>query len=155
MMIQDLARILTRRQQTLAIAESCTGGLLCHTLTNIPGSSRFFVLGVIAYANDAKRRILGVRSSTVKKHGAVSKETAIEMAQGVRRIGSSSIGIGITGIAGPAGGSRLKPVGTVFISVSIASRAYFKKFHFKGPRASVKSQATTAAFNLLRECLRP
>lgn len=156
MLNQEIARILTRRRQTLSIAESCTGGLLSHMITNIPGSSRFFILGIIAYANAAKRHVLGVRSCTIKEHGAVSKETAMEMAQGVKRLGQSSIGIGITGIAGPAGGSRLKPVGTVFISVALgphASRAYFKKFHFRGHRASIKKQATTAALKLLRECL--
>jgi nicotinamide-nucleotide amidase len=153
MATQEIAHILIRRGQTLSIAESCTGGLISHTLTNIPGSSRFFVLGVIAYANVAKHKILGIRLSTIKKHGAVSKETAMEMAQGVRRISRSSIGIGITGIAGPTGGSRLKPIGTVFVSVATGSRAYFKKFRFKGPRASVKKQAATAALELLRECL--
>ena len=150
---KDVARAFMRRKKTLAIAESCTGGLIADALTDLPGSSRFFVLGVIAYANDAKQRVLGVRSSTIKDHGAVSKETALEMACGVRRLGRSHVGIGVTGIAGPGGGTRLKPVGTVFISVCAGSRVYFKKFRFRGGRLTVKKQAKTAALRLLKECL--
>lgn len=155
MIAQEIARILVKRRLTLATAESCTGGLLAHTLTNIPGSSRFFVSGVIAYANQAKEKLLGVRASTIRRHGAVSQETAIEMALGVKRAARSSVGVGITGIAGPGGGTRLKPVGTVFISVCLGRHAYFKKFFFGGTRVKIKEAARTAALKLLKDCLRP
>lgn len=145
--------LLAKKNLTLAVAESCTGGLLSDSLTNIPGSSHAFLLGVVAYSNTAKAKVLGVSARALRDHGAVSKETALEMASGVRHIGASHIGIGLTGIAGPGGGSSAKPVGTVFIAISLGHHAYFKRFHFKGTRLSIKSQAKNAALRLLKECL--
>lgn len=150
---RSIISLLISKNLTVAVAESCTGGLLAHTLTNVPGSSRAFLLGVVAYADSAKMKVLGVPARTLHEHGAVSKETALEMAIRVRHTAGSHIGIGVTGIAGPGGAIPLKPVGTVFIAVSVGHRAYFKKFQFKGPRLSIKNQAKDAALRLLKECL--
>jgi nicotinamide-nucleotide amidase len=113
-----IVRQLTERHQTLALAESCTGGLVANRITNVPGASAVLRAGVVAYSNDAKVKFLGVKPETLAAHGAVSRETAVEMAEGVRAATGATFGIGITGIAGPSGGSEEKPVGTVFIALA-------------------------------------
>jgi PncC family amidohydrolase len=118
-------------------------------LTNIAGASAYFLLGIIAYDNRAKTQILKVPVSLFKNHGAVSKQVAAAMAQGVRRILNTSIGLSVTGIAGPGGGSKSKPVGLVFMAVSTTKRTIVKKFLFKGTRVAVKNQACQAALKLL------
>lgn len=110
--------LLKAKGWCVATAESCTAGLVSHLLTNIPGSSTFFVGGVVAYANAVKQALLGVSAACLAVHGAVSRETALAMAQGVRRLLHSDVGVAITGIAGPDGGTAAKPVGTVFVAVS-------------------------------------
>jgi len=152
-MTSRVARLFIRKKWTLAVAESCTGGLITHSLTNIPGSSRYLRGGLIAYANDLKQHILGVAPKTMRRHGAVSQETALEMALGVRRVMQSDAGLAVTGIAGPGGGTPSKPVGTVFIACSTGQRTYFKKFHFTGCRRSVKEKTRRAALSFLLECL--
>lgn len=151
---KTLARILARKKLTIAVAESCTGGLISHSLTNIPGSSAYFLLGVVAYANEAKQKLLNVSAETIRKHGAVSKETALELAVNVKHLAGANIGLGITGIAGPGGGEPSKPVGTVFIAASIGHNMYFKKFVFSGNRLKIKDLAKDAALKLLLTCLR-
>ncbi len=153
MIEHTVAHILTRKKLTLSIAESCTGGLVSHSLTNIAGSSKFFICGISAYSNETKIKILGVSADTIKKHGAVSKETALELANNVRHLTKTNVGIGITGIAGPGGASAIKPVGTVFIAIAVGHHEYFKKFLFKGSRTKIKTQAKDAALYLLKECL--
>lgn len=148
-----IAEALTEKKLTIAVAESCTGGLISSSLTNIPGSSKYFMFGIVAYSNDVKIRILHVLEETILKHGAVSKETALEMANNVRHLAKTNIGLGITGIAGPSGGEPLKPVGTVFISVAVGHRLYFKKFIFKGGRLKIRKAATEAALKILFECV--
>jgi len=138
-----------RNGQTLAIAESCTGGLMGALLKNIPGASTFFLLGVVAYDNAAKSRILGVPSALFKKYGAVSAPVAKVMAQGVRKILETDYGLGLTGIAGPGGASKDKPVGLVFIAVSKGSKTIVKKFLFKGTRLAIKKQAAQTALKML------
>ena len=152
-MEQQVAKLLIKRKLTIATAESCTGGLVAHSLTNIPGSSAYFICGIVAYANKAKIKLCGVKPATLKKYGAVSQETALELAKNIRRIGQAHIGLGITGIAGPGGGSSLKPVGTVFIAVTIGPRSLFKKFVFKGNRLRIKILSKDAALKLLLQCL--
>jgi len=152
-MERRIAELFIRKKWTLAVAESCTGGLIAHSLTNVPGSSRFFLGGVIAYANDLKQDILGVLPQTIKKHGAVSQETAIEMALGIRRRTRAHAALAVTGIAGPGGGTPTKPVGTVFIACAAGPHVYFKKFHFVGSRRSIKEKTKRAAFAFLLECL--
>ena len=115
---EAVGRLLAERGLTVAVAESCTGGLIAHRLTNVPGSSRYFLGGVVAYANEVKEGVLGVRSETLRRHGAVSQETALEMARGVRRLLGADIALSATGIAGPAGGTPEKPVGLVYVALA-------------------------------------
>jgi PncC family amidohydrolase len=153
MLEKSIAEILIQKKLTLAVAESCTGGLISDSLTNIPGSSQYFMLGVIAYSNEAKIDILNVSPETIHSRGAVSKEVALELATNVKHLGKANIGLSVTGIAGPGGATPLKPVGTVFISVSIGHNHYFKKFMFSGNRQRIKNQSKDAALKLLLECL--
>lgn len=135
----------------LATAESCTGGLIGHLLTNVAGSSDYYRGGVIAYANEAKTRLLGVNRETLEKFGAVSQEAAIEMARGVRMALSADIAISVTGIAGPSGGSEEKPVGTVWIGLSTPAEEHAWHFLWSGDRLAVKKQSARAALNLLAQ----
>ena len=137
----------------LALAESCTGGLLSSTLTDIPGSSEYFLGSIVAYANGVKRSELGVKEATLKKYGAVSKETAGEMAQGVKKALGADVSAAITGIAGPGGGSPEKPVGLVFIAVSRGRATTVQRFVFKGTRKSIKKQSAEAALSMIAEAL--
>ncbi|UPT72583.1 MAG: CinA family nicotinamide mononucleotide deamidase-related protein [Elusimicrobiota bacterium] len=139
---------------TLCVAESCTGGLLGARLTSVAGSSAWFNGGVIAYANGVKTRALGVKPSLLARHGAVSKECALAMAEGARKFAASSMAISITGIAGPGGGTKAKPVGTVHVAVSGPGRAASARaLLIHGPREQVRSRAASAALVLLKETL--
>lgn len=142
--------LLLKNKKTLGIAESCTGGLIASRITDVPGSSNYFKTAVIAYANEAKRALLGVGPKLLKKYGAVSKEAAVKMAQAAREIAGTDIGLGVTGIAGPAGATRAKPVGLVYIALAAPKKTICKKFHFLGGRIAIKQQASQAALNLLR-----
>jgi nicotinamide-nucleotide amidase len=133
----------------LALAESCTGGLIADRLTNRPGSSVFFLLGIVAYDNRAKSEILGVPATLIKKHGAVSQQVAKAMAQGVRKILKTDYGLAITGIAGPSGGSAQKPVGLVYIAFCTQQKTIIRKFLFKGSRLAIKKQAAQSALKML------
>ena len=148
-----VGRLLAERKLTLAVAESCTGGLLGHRLTNVAGSSAYFEGGVIAYSYDAKERLLGVHHDTLYEHGAVSAEAVIEMARGVRKALGTDIGIGITGIAGPGGGMPGKPVGLVFIALSARNGERVEHFVWDGDREGNKLRSTDAALRMLQEFL--
>jgi len=137
----------------LAVTESSTGGLLGHLITNVPGSSTYFKGGVIAYANEVKEDVLGVSSQTLDTFGAVSKETVIEMARGVRKVLDADIGVAISGIAGPGGGTDEKPVGTTVIGMSALEKETTKLFVFKGNRLDIKTQAAQAAMQLVVDFL--
>ena len=152
-MEQFIVDLLKTHNLTLSTAESCTGGGLGHTITNVPGSSDVFLGGVVAYSNPLKMTLLDVKESTLEKHGAVSKYTAAEMAKGVRKLTGSDIGIGITGIAGPGGGARGKPVGLVFMHLSSAQKEIGIYKIFPGSREMVKSRAINFSLNLVREYL--
>ena len=147
---QKVIQTLRDTRKTLAVAESCTGGLLCHRLTNIPGSSEVFKFGLVAYSNVAKTIFLGVPRTTIRRFGAVSKETAIAMAKGARRKLKSDFGLSITGIAGPTGGSRDKPVGLVYISLAGPRQTKTHRFHFRGNRDAIRQRSVIAALDLLR-----
>ncbi|MEI6437583.1 MAG: CinA family protein [Candidatus Omnitrophota bacterium] len=149
MKTKEIAKILTAKGLKIATAESCTGGLIAHTLTDIPGSSSFFEGGVVAYANAAKTRFLGVPRNLIKDHGAVSKPVAQAMAEGTRQRFKVAIAIATTGIAGPTGGTPEKPVGLVFIALASSTRTIVKKCFFTGSRSSIKSQACQTALGLL------
>jgi len=137
------------KNRTIAIAESCTGGLLSNRLTDIPGISKNLLLSVVAYSNNAKMALLDIPHKMIKRHGAVSAAVAKAMARGVQDLANTNIGVGITGIAGPGGGTKAKPVGLVYIALSTRGKIMHKKCLFKGGRKSVKYQATQAALVLL------
>lgn len=145
---------LKARGLRLACAESCTGGLLSSAITDVPGSSEYFLGSVVAYDNGIKRSLLGVRASTLKAHGAVSKETAREMAEGARKRLGAGISAAVTGIAGPGGGTPGKPVGLVYIAVSKGQRTYARRFVFKGSREAIKARSVKAAMSMLASALR-
>ena len=149
----SISKLLIKKGKTVAVAESCTGGLLTNLLTNISGSSQYLLLGIVAYNNQVKTSLLKIPALLIKRHGAVSTEIAQLMAQNVRRIASSDYGIGITGIAGPLGGTPLKPTGTVFISIATRKKTITKKFHFLGNRLMVKRKTVLKAISILRKLL--
>jgi PncC family amidohydrolase len=140
---------LRARGWTIALGESCTGGLLGHRLTEVPGSSEYFLGGVVAYAYDSKERLLGVRHQTLYDHGAVSRETALEMAHGARVAFGADLGASVTGIAGPAGGLPDKPVGTTWIAVSTRTGDLAERYLWQGDRTSNKESAADAALRLI------
>ncbi len=146
--------ILLKKHLTLSTAESCTGGLIAHKITNIPGASRYFLGGVVAYSNEAKMKILGVSSSTLRVHGAVSEECAAEMAIGVARLFNASVGVSTTGIAGPSGGTKEKPVGLVYIGYYLEGESIVQRHLFNGSREEIKNKIATRALETLNEILR-
>lgn len=150
---EAIGRLLCEHKLTVTTAESCTGGLLAGRLVNVPGISENFKEGYITYANEAKEKLLGVSHRTLREHGAVSEETAREMAQGVRRAAGADIGIGITGIAGPDGGTEEKPVGLVYIGCCFREQTYVRRFIFTGNRSKVRESAVAKALTLLRETI--
>ncbi len=145
---KKLGRLLLKKNLSLSICESCTGGMLGAIITSIPGSSEYFKGGIIAYSNEIKNKIVGVKASTLKKFGAVSKETAKEMAQGVKNLIGSDIGISITGIAGPGGGTKTKPVGLVYIGMAKGKKVKVEKNIFSGNRQQIRKKACINALKL-------
>ena len=131
-MLEDVANLLKKRGLKIAVAESCTGGLIAHTLTNVPGSSQYFDRGIISYSNRAKVELLGVKRETLEKYGAVSRQTAEEMAIGIRERARVDMGIATTGIAGPRGGTKEKPVGLVYITLTSEAYLQTQRFIFAG-----------------------
>lgn len=149
---QVVGRLLTERHETLAVAESCTGGLIANQLTDVPGSSEYFLFAGVTYANAAKMKVLGVSPETLETHGAVSEETVREMAAGARRVAGATYGLATSGIAGPTGGSDLKPVGTVCIGLATAATVRARRLRFPfGQRLLNKTIFAAAALDLLRE----
>lgn len=148
-----IVSLLRSSKATVATAESCSGGLLSHRLTNVPGSSDVFVGGVVAYSNTLKVRGLGVSEATLQTHGAVSQETAVEMAAGVRERLRSKWGVAITGVAGPGGGTDEKPVGLVYIAVADGTATHPERYQFIGSREVVKMRSAQAALTVLRQGL--
>jgi len=151
---EEVGRLLRSKGLTVSVAESCTGGRLGNMLTDVPGSSDYFLGGVISYSNDAKVSLLGVNSKTLKVKGAVSEEVAIQMAAGARTKLGADIGIGITGIAGPAGGTPAKPVGLVYVAVSSLVSSECSRNVFRGSRSSIKDQSARKALEMLGEFLK-
>jgi nicotinamide-nucleotide amidase len=144
---------LAEKGHTVALAESCTGGYISHRITRIAGSSAYYYGGVVTYSNEAKMAYLGVRADTLKRHGAVSRETAEEMSAAIRERSGASIGLSVTGIAGPAGGSSEKPVGTVWISICQEHLHEARPFRFHGRREQIIFAASEAALKWLCESL--
>jgi nicotinamide-nucleotide amidase len=150
---QAVGQCLQARGMMLAVAESCTGGLLGHRLTGVSGSSAFFERGVVVYSNRAKEELLGVPSEILRTHGAVSAPCAEAMVRGICQRSGAACGLSITGIAGPDGGTPSKPVGTVFIGLAVAGAVAARHFRFAGGRAAVKWQSSQMALDMLRRAL--
>jgi nicotinamide-nucleotide amidase len=152
----DLAAVVLDRCRAmklkLAVAESCTGGMLGERVTSVPGSSDVFLGGVIAYHNDIKKTLLGVRAEDLERYGAVSEEVALQMATGVRERTGADVGVSVTGIAGPGGGTPEKPVGLVWIAIH-SSDAKARRFHVVGDRAEIRQRAAQAALEMVRRTL--
>ncbi len=147
------AELLTQLNLHLATAESCTGGLIGHRITNIPGSSNYYLGGLVAYANQLKTTQLGVNTQTLERYGAVSRETVLEMARGVRIALSADIGLSVSGIAGPGGGTPEKPVGLTWIGLSAENYEQAWSYLWSGSRLQIKQQAADKALELLVEYL--
>lgn len=151
MIEKKLIERLTAAKRTLAVAESCTGGMLGARITSVEGSSACFAGGVISYSNQLKQDLLGVSPRLIEEFGAVSEQVAGAMAEGVCRVACSDCGVGITGIAGPGGGSAGKPVGLVYIGLAGGGHTVVKKFVFNGTRSEVREAAVEAALKMLMD----
>ena len=147
---RGIVHLLTKRKETLALAESCTGGFIANQITNVSGASKMFKGGIVAYSNEAKEKFLGVRAETLKKHGAVSKEVAAEMADGARKQLGTDYAIAVTGIAGPTGGTKDKPTGTVFIAVAGSSCTVVERHLNRFSREKFKEVTAQQALELLK-----
>jgi PncC family amidohydrolase len=151
---EAVGKFLVRQGLTLVTAESCTGGLVSHRITNVPGSSAYYLGGFVAYANEVKEAVLGVRRETLMAHGAVSEETACEMAEGARRQTGADIGISVTGICGPTGGTPAKPVGLTYIALAAADTVRCEQYVWQGDRLVNKEQSAEAALQLIQAYLK-
>jgi nicotinamide-nucleotide amidase len=138
---------------SLSVAESCTGGLIAHRLTEVPGSSNYFMEGVVTYSNESKTRLLGVPEEMLERHGAVSAEVAEAMAEGVKRRASTDFGLAVTGVAGPGGGTQEKPVGLVYVSLADDAHTEHRRLMLPGDRHLIRWRASQAALDLLRRRL--
>ncbi len=145
-----IVRLLTKKKLKIAFAESCTGGLLSSSITSISGSSKVFTIGLVAYSNQSKIRILKVPKNIIRKHGTVSYETCLSMVKNLGKISKTNISVSITGIAGPKGGTKQKPVGLVFIGIKKGNKTLVKKYLFKNKkRISIQRAAVIKALNLI------
>ncbi len=150
----SVVEILSRNALTVSTAESCTGGLLAGRLINVPGASNVIGVGFVTYSNDAKRKYLGVKKSTLKKYGSVSRQCAKEMAKGLCKRTGADIALVTTGIAGPGGGTAEKPVGLVYIGCRVNGHTKVREFRFDGTRAQIREQSVTKALKLLKKQLK-
>ena len=148
---QLLAAFLKKYNMKLTTAESCTGGLLAGTFMNVPGVSDVYEEGYVTYANRAKRKLLGVKKKTLKEHGAVSRQTAKQMAKGAAKAAGADVAISVTGIAGPDGGTPEKPVGLVYVGCYVNGKVRVEEFRFTGNRSKNRDYAVVRALTLLRE----
>jgi nicotinamide-nucleotide amidase len=144
---------LRKRGWTLSIAESCTGGLICDGITNVSGSSDYFMGGMVTYSNESKAEHLGIPSAIIERYGAVSSQVAGKMAQGVRKAFHTTFGLSTTGVAGPTGGTKRSPVGRVFIGISDGKRTWVRKLDSKGNRREIKEEAVEKALQFFYERL--
>ncbi|MBI4379193.1 MAG: CinA family protein [Nitrospinae bacterium] len=150
---EEIGSFLRERGLTISVAESCTGGLVSHLITNIAGSSDYFERGYIVYSNRSKTEVLGVSEDIIKKFGAVSSYTAVAMAEGVKIKSRTDIGLSITGVAGPSGGTLEKPVGLVYIAIAGDKKKDCREYRFKGERREIKLESARAALYYLRDYL--
>jgi PncC family amidohydrolase len=150
---EKVGMLLKGKGMTISLAESCTGGLISKRITDIAGASDYFEIGVTTYSNKAKELFLAVPGELLARKGAVSREVAEAMATGVRKLASADVGLSVTGIAGPGGGTPEKPVGTVFIGVSWANRTLVRKSLFHGDRDAIREETAEEALKLVSACL--
>lgn len=151
--VESVAALLVEGGYRLALAESCTGGLLAARLTDPPGASRYLEAGVVSYSNEAKTGFLRVDPAVLAAHGAVSEQVAVAMVDGIREATGAEAGVAITGVAGPDGGTPGKPVGTVWIAAGLGSRRVVERYRFDGDRGAVREQSVEAALALLHRLL--
>jgi len=150
---QEVARLLISLKMTISVAESCTGGLICHRLTNISGSSDYLERGVVSYSNRSKIELLGVSSQVIREHGAVSQSCVESMAIGIKRLAGTDLGLAVSGIAGPTGGTNDKPVGTVHMALAWDEDVQCWKYLFEGSREEIKEKASEQALIQIRDHL--
>lgn len=148
---EAVGKVLLKKKKTIAVAESCTGGLVSHRITNVSGSSKYFLMGIVAYSNLIKTFIVGVAPELLTKSGAVSRQVALSMAENARLAGRSDVGVGITGIAGPTGGTKAKPVGLVYIAFADGAKRVVRELRFRGNREEIKFQASQVALDVVRK----
>ena len=152
---QKIVSLLRKKKFKISFAESCTGGLLSSTITSVSGSSKVFTLGLITYSNQSKMKILKVTKKTIKKHGAVSYETCLFMVKSLSKISKCNISVSITGIAGPGGGSKQKPVGLVYIGIKKGNKTLVRKYLFRNKkRIFIQKAAVNKALNLILDFLK-
>lgn len=152
--MEELARLLVQYNLKISTAESCTGGLVAGEITKISGISQYFEMGVVTYSNEAKQKLLGVSSETLSNYGAVSEQCAGEMCRGIQQKSEADIGISVTGIAGPTGGTADKPVGLVYIGAAYHGETIVQRHLFKGDRDSVRTQTVAAAIALAKDVIK-
>lgn len=149
----ELFALLREEHLTMSTAESCTGGMIAARMVNVPGVSEVFTTGLVTYSNEAKMRLLGVREETLAAWGAVSRETAAEMAEGGAKANQTDLCLSTTGIAGPDGGTPQKPVGLVYMACCLGEKTKVRRYQFQGDRQSVREQAVQKALELAKQCL--
>lgn len=150
---EQVVALLKERGMTLTTAESCTGGMLSGRIVNVAGVSEVFKEGYVTYANESKEKLLGVKHETLERYSAVSEETAYEMAKGARKMANADAALAVTGIAGPDGGTKEKPVGLVYIGCAVGEKVIVQKFLFDGERSEIRGQAAEMALEMLRAAL--
>ncbi len=150
---EAVVKLLKKHDLTVSTVESCTGGLAAGRLVNVPGVSDVFKAGFITYSNKAKRKLVGVKKETLERYGAVSPETAREMAVGAAKASGADVALSVTGIAGPDGGSEEKPVGLVYMACFVCGNVWVERFQFKGNRAKIRESSVAAALTLMRSCI--
>ncbi len=151
---KEVGELLNKQNFTLATAESCTGGLIAHRLTNVPGSSIYFECGVVTYSNESKIELLNVHLESIERFGAVSAEVAEAMAKGVRDLAKTTLGLGVTGIAGPSGSTSEKPVGLVYIGLAKPENVEVHEHRFTGTRLEIKKQSAETALGIILDHLK-
>ena len=150
---KDVLDVLKEKKLRLVSAESCTGGLIAASLTNIPGSSDVFERGYVTYSNQSKIECLGVRENTLKEYGAVSPQTAEQMAAGALKFSDADIAVSVTGIAGPDGGDKAKPVGTVYFGLATKTAVESYAYHFEGTRSNIREKSMFTALNIILDAV--
>jgi len=153
MLEEEVGDLLCEKKLKLAVAESCTGGLIAYRITSVPGSSDYFLGAYVTYSNKLKKELVGVKDATLERYGAVSSTCAMEMAEGAKAVSGADIGMGVTGMAGPGGATPEKPVGLVYIAIATEEQRLVKTYHFAGDRKSNREMTAETALKMLHEVL--